>query len=158
MPFLKRNQKIIFQYEYINYAWEYQHAGWFIDSSGNIYCYNLPDNWNHYNKSEYFSYANMNSNILKTDSVCFNLDKNELADKIELIKEAANGEISEPVQEMWDAGIYTFVGFIYYPKNNIYKKIILKQLGDIKIENKSQAAIELYNWLDSINNKVRNLK
>jgi len=38
------NQRIYFQYDYINFAWGYQHSGWLIDSSGNVHCYNKPDN------------------------------------------------------------------------------------------------------------------
>ncbi|MDD2799252.1 MAG: hypothetical protein PHV20_11730 [Bacteroidales bacterium] len=33
------NQKIVFQQEYINYAWGYSHNGFFIDSTGAIYTY-----------------------------------------------------------------------------------------------------------------------
>ena len=107
----KINQKILFQHYYINFAWGYQHTGWLIDSSGCVYCYNLPEKWNHCDSLGYLSVTEMDSNILEADSICYILDKKELTNKFKLIEKAAEGLISEPIHEAYDAGTAVFAGF-----------------------------------------------
>ena len=36
----------MFQLEYVNYAWGYQHNGFIIDNEGNVLTYSNPENWN----------------------------------------------------------------------------------------------------------------
>lgn len=153
----KINQRIIFQYDYINFAWGYQHNGWFIDSSGNVSCYNLPDNWHFPYSLGYISAAAMDSNLMETDSICYVLDKKELAEKVGLIEEAAKGELSEPMHTGCDMGGRSYTGFIYNSENKTYKEILLKQTGDWSIDNYSQAAVDLSKWLESINCEVNNI-
>ena len=43
---LVNRQAILFEFEYINYAWSYQHNGFIIDNEGNVLTYNNPENWN----------------------------------------------------------------------------------------------------------------
>ena len=100
----------------------------------------------------------MDSNILETDSVCYKIDKNELNDKIGLISKASNGEISEPVHEMYDAGGTDYSGFIFDERAKIYKKVLLKQIGDFRIDNSSAESVELYEWLDFINYQIYNIE
>lgn len=153
----KMNQKILFQFEYINFAWGYQHHGWIIDSSGNIHCYNLPDNWYFADPEGYISAAEMDSNLMYTDSICYILDKKELADKFGLIEAAAKGPLSEPKHTACDMGARFFKGFIYNSDEETYKEILLKQKGDFSIDNHSQAAEDLYKWLAPIRHEINNI-
>lgn len=100
----------------------------------------------------------MDSNILKTDSVCYKIDKNEFIDKIGSITNASQGEISEPIHEMYDAGGVVYSGFIYNEDTKTYKKVLLKQIGDFRIDNSSSESVELYEWLDSINYLIHNIE
>src|SRR5659263_152765 len=43
---VSKSQDILFQFEYTNNALGYAHWGIFIDVSGNILTYNLPEKWN----------------------------------------------------------------------------------------------------------------
>lgn len=152
------NQRIFFQYEYINFAWGRQHSGWLIDSSGYVYCYDKPDNWYYEDSSGFINVTDMDSNILSTDSICFKIDKKVLYDKINLIHDASKGKISEPIHEKYDAGSVVYYGFIYYQDIKAYKKVLLKQIGDYRIENGSYASFVLYKWLDTVNNMILNLE
>lgn len=152
------NQKILFHYEYVNHAWGYQHRGWMIDSSGDVYCYNLPKNWHHCDSLGLIDESFLESNLLQTDSVCFTVDKTELGSMLTLIEKASKGEISEPKQEMFDAGTKVYKAYMLNSATNKYESVVIKQTGDYQIENKSQAAQELYNWLYSINIEIRKLK
>ncbi len=148
------NQRIYFQYDYINHAWGYQHSGWLIDSTGNVYCYNKPTNWFNVDSLGYISSLEMDSNIMKIDSICYTIYRNELNNKISLISNSSKGEISEPIHEMYDAGGAKFSGFLYNSKTKKYKQVLLKQTGDFRIDNSSTESVELYEWLKSIQLKI----
>jgi len=148
------NQKVIFQFEYENFAWGHQHVGWFMNSSGYVFCYNLPDSWTQCDAEGFISASNMDFNLTQIDSICCFIDKIELNAKIDLIEKAAQGEITEPVHEMCDAGIAVYAGFIYNPSTEMYKRILLKQVGDFRVDNTSPEAVALFNWLDTINLRI----
>jgi len=144
-------QKILFQYEFTNFAWGYQHTGWFIDTAGCIYSYSLPENWNYTDSSGTISSLAMEQNLSKAYAIAYAIDKIDLNKKIELLYKASVGTISEPKQEIFDAGYVIFTGYIFNKNLASYKPILLKQTGDFRIENDSKAAEDLYNWLLSIN-------
>lgn len=152
------NQRILFQHEYLNNAWGHQQFGWLIDSSGIVYCYKLPEKWIDCDSLGKISDSSMNSNISGATSLCLRLDRTELNGKADMIKKASNGELTKPQHEMFDSGISSYYGFIYDSKNNSYQRILIKQTGDFRIENKTQAAVDLYNWLETIDKKVRNIE
>ena len=39
-------QQILFEYEFVNYALDYQHYGYIIDNEGNVLTYMDPEKWN----------------------------------------------------------------------------------------------------------------
>ncbi|MDD2799253.1 MAG: hypothetical protein PHV20_11735 [Bacteroidales bacterium] len=82
------------------------------------------------------------------------IDKQELSSKIALLKNASLGKISEPIMEMADAGSSTFYGLKYNETSKSYHRILLKQIGDLRIDNSSVESIELWNWLTTIQNKI----
>jgi hypothetical protein len=58
--------------------------------------------------------------------------------------------MSDPEQQMYDAGIRTFSGYLYNAKDDTYREVLLKQTGDIYIENYSKEADRIYDWLKSL--------
>ncbi|MFA5324550.1 MAG: hypothetical protein WCR82_03440 [Bacteroidales bacterium] len=150
----KFEQNVLFQSEYINYAWGYVNSGWIIDSTGNVHVYNLPESWNNCDSLGFISDTAINYNISVTDSICMHIDKKDLLDKVSLIKRAAKGSYSDPEQEMCDAGIVSYYGYIYNKKTKKYQRILLRQRGDIKIVNESGSAEQLYDWLKSVEQKI----
>jgi hypothetical protein len=56
-------QAILFQVDYINYAWGYQHTGFIIDNEGNILTYNNPQNWIFPDKDLSLSESQVRSNL-----------------------------------------------------------------------------------------------
>lgn len=152
------NQKILFHYEYVNHAWGRQHQGWIIDSAGDVHCYKSPKNWHNCDSIGLIDASLLESNLLQTDSVCFTIEKAELAQMISLIEEASRGEKLEPKQMRYDSGVQVYVAYMLNAVTNKYESVLLKQTGDYLIENKSQAAEELYNWLYSIKNEINKLK
>jgi hypothetical protein len=152
------NQKILFHYEYVNHAWGSQHQGWIIDSAGDVHCYKTPENWHHCDSSGFIDESLMEYNLLQTDSVCFTIEKTELAQMISLIEEASKGEKSEPKHMRYDSGAQVYKAYRLNIVTNKYESVVIKETGDFLIENNSQAAEELYNWLYSIKNEINKLK
>ena len=68
---ISERQSVLFQFEYINYAWGYQHQGFIIDNKGNVLTYNNPEGWN-------FPDNNLNINEIQFNE---NLGKCRLTDK-----------------------------------------------------------------------------
>lgn len=147
-------QKVLFQFEYVNYAWGYQHHGWLIDSSGRLHCYNHPNNWTFPDSTRTISATDMEQNLQNTDSICYQIDPEILKAKFSLLPLAAKGPISDPVNEMYDAGNAVYAGYLFAPSTNRYKRILLRQTGDVRIDNQSQQAQELYEWLQSVNQEI----
>lgn len=146
------SQKLFFQYEYINYAWGFQHQGWFIDSTGKVYSYNLPesDTWNSGDENGVISASDLNENLSKAHSTGYTINTRELASKIDLINKAKLGEISEPVQVGADAGAMIYSCYTYDSSTKSYKRVILKKLGDYRVDNNSKSAYYLYKWMESV--------
>lgn len=153
-----QNQEIYFQYEYTNYAWGKSHSGWYIDSTGSVLCFNLPDDWNYPDSTGIITQQQIQNNLTKINSVCLNINKSNLIEKIQLIPDAAQGKISEPEHQMYDAGVGVFSTFIYSDKTKTYKQIVLKQSGDFFVDNSAPEAEILYNWMVSVNKEINDLK
>jgi hypothetical protein len=68
-----------------------------------------------------------------------------------LIKQGASeGQLSKPVNRMFDAGELTYSGYLYDSNNKKYKHILIRKDGDWSIENNSPEAEEIYRWLMKI--------
>ena len=62
---INEKQKILFQFEYVNYAWGYQHSGFIIDNEGNVLTYENPENWNFQDNNHNLSEIQVSENISK---------------------------------------------------------------------------------------------
>ena len=141
------NQEVLFQIEYTNRAWGYQHRGLMIDSTGMVWNYNLPKDWKFVDPDGFISYEDMKANFSKLEMTSMTINNNTLRKYSSKLTRAAYGELSEPKTEMFDAGSTSYSGFIYNPETKKYKEVLIKQMGDVYIENKSAEAREIYNWL-----------
>jgi hypothetical protein len=59
---------------------------------------------------------------------------------------------------MFDAGISAYYVFVYDKDKRLYKRIVLKQSGDFRIDNQSEEAKDLYNWLEIIDKRIRKIE
>jgi len=84
--------------------------------------------------------------IVPPDSLNFYKDK---------IIGASYGKISEPVNQMADAGSIVYSAFIYDKKSNRYQKVMVKTWGDWMIDNNAPEAVSIYQWMQRID--VENL-
>jgi len=141
------NQEVLFQFEFANYAWIPEHGGFLIDSSGNVRNFNMPENWHYADSNGWISENDMKENLLNSQSTSLTINKDTLIYYYTMIWKASKGEISKPRQVANDKGSTTISGFIYDNGTKKYKEIVIRQFGDIEVENNSQAASGIYNWL-----------
>ena len=147
-------QKVLFEKEYINFAWRYTHVGWYIDSIGSIYYYDKPQSWNTIDSTNNIKFESINSNLSNCKKLAYTIDKSELSAKIAQMSNAAKGSLSEPVMEMADAGLNKYCEFVYDSTTKRYKRIMLKQTGDLRIDNSSPESVSLWQWMNTIEAKV----
>jgi len=140
-------QEIYFQMESINFAWVYYHAGNMIDSSGFVRGYNLPKNWNWPDSLGYIASSKMKENFGQLDTIFTKINRDTLEKYINKIYKASKGPITKPVTQMYDAGTTRFSAYLYDSNSKIYREVLIKQIGDVFIDNKSSEANQIYNWM-----------
>ena len=140
-------QEIYFEVESINFAWVYHHAGNMIDSSGFVRGYNLPKIWNWPDSSGYIAVSNMQENIGQLDTIFTTINRDTLEKYINKIYKASKGPITKPVTQMYDAGTNRFSAYLYDSNSKKYREVLIKQIGDQFIDNKSSEANQIYNWM-----------
>ena len=148
------NQKVLFQFEYINNAWGYQHAGWLIDSAGSVHCYRKPDNWTFPDSSGFIAGPDMEANLSAADSICGALDKETLVLKMKQLEQVSIKDLTDPVPMGNDMGIGAYLGYAYDRERNSYRQIVLAKNGDYQVENTSVAARRLVEWMKSVDRMV----
>jgi hypothetical protein len=146
---INKEQPVYFQYNYINWAWGYQHSGWLIDNKGNVNYYNKPADWRN-GDQDGISYDDLIYNLSQTDSVIAKIDPLILKEKIKLIKDAIDGEISPETHTAYDAGVWALLAYYYDNNTKKYRTVFLAESGDVSSYNKDTAAIQLTNWLKTI--------
>jgi hypothetical protein len=151
---VQTGQKVLFQFEQSNYAWGQFQRGWFIDSEGYVRAYKQPQNWLYPDQSNHISKSDMDANVLNADSVCFRIDASDLAKKVELIKKASEGKMTDPVNRMADFGGISYSCFTFNTEKQTYQSFLLSQTGDVEIQNTSKEAKTLYEWLKEVNQQV----
>jgi len=157
MSYTKDNdQQVYFQFDQFNYGAFYIHNGFYIDSAGRCYFSNdLPftyEGWELPDSSGFISKENMSTNIGYFDTVCVTLSREELLSKTDIIRDASNGTIYEGLRNL------TYISYSAYIYNSVYQRyeqvLLYSFNGETESLNSSCAAIEIYNWMDSLFNEV----
>ena len=137
----------IFEVQYINYAWGYQHSGLIIDASGDVREFNLPAEWNYPDTAGYISKAAMEENLAQLGDKSCTVDKRDLQLYSDKLANAQKGKLTTPQHQMCDFGSLSYAGYIYEPGKNRYRYVLIRQTGDFYVENLSRDASEIYDWL-----------
>jgi len=147
------NQKIYFEKHYVNMAWVPQSTGLLIDSTGSVLEFNWKEVshvWYDPDSAGYISSTDMDKNSSFCTPAGYHINADTLKLYIAKIAGASKGSISAPQHVMADAGTTTYSAFIFNPKTNRYKQVLLKTEGDIFTTNSAPEANEIYNWLKRI--------
>ena len=145
--FPNARQLVLFQVEYINYAWGFSHSGFLIDSSGVVSLFKYPGDWHHPDSAGYISISDMEDNIRQLDTITFKINKNELLKNFSMLENISKGELIKPPYRAYDAGTTNFSGFLFDTNKQQYKHVLIKRIGDCPLENNSPEAEEVFHWL-----------
>ena len=144
------DQLVLFQREHINYAWGYQHYGFFVDTSGIVRSYGLPESWNFADDNGYITKAELHENFSKAIQEDCSVEKCEILKNYSLLLAAQSGNLTDPENVAADAGTTSYFGYVYEPSGNRYKQILIRQNGDFEVRNTSREAQKIYEWLKQV--------
>jgi hypothetical protein len=140
-----------FQYEYVNYAWGFNHSGFTITPSGEVFSFNKSTAWVFADNNK-LSSANLKKNIeasLKLDTL---IKKSDLDYYQQLAFDAFSGKLSEPVQRGADMG--EIICKIIVPDTvdplGDYSEVMLTEKGDFDRNNLSPEAATIAEWLTNL--------
>lgn len=141
---------VVFQYEYINYAWGYRHHGFLIDSKGKVWGFGQPEKWTFPDTSGYMTRIGLEYNLALCDTLCGSVELKELQEQYSKIPDIQTGTIKDHGQVMFDAGLGVFTSWIWNEKMERYEPVFLISNGDVFRENSHPATSKVVEWLKSI--------
>jgi hypothetical protein len=144
---------LIFQKEYTNYAWGYQHFGWMMDNSGKVQRFRKTAKWVFPDSLGYVSDLDMFKNLGQCDSVMAKVDPVSFTQYATKAQTCMNGPFSTRKMVMADAGQNIDAIYLYEPEKKRYKRVLLNMTGDWAQENLSVEAKTIVDWMDKISTK-----
>ncbi len=141
------DQKIVFMWDYVNFAWGYENHGSFVDNKGNKVGYELSDErWKESSREEELSY--LESMEYGESDTHGKIDMSELEEYYSyLYKIDPNAEVTEEYVAD-DAGQRTLYGIVYR-EENIPTFVLIRSEGDCIYVNTDPYAKKIAEWWSS---------
>jgi hypothetical protein len=152
---IKENQHILFQYDYINYAWGYLHTGFFIDNLGNIHTYKNPQNWNYPDEDLILTESQLHENLEYCLTTGEKISFDELEKYAGYIKNISLSKITALKNVAADAGTGEYICYVYSDTTGTYKGSLIKMEGDFTCENLNFYSKRVMAWLKGINDTLK---
>ena len=146
---------ILFQYEYINHAWGYQHSGFYIDSDGNILKYEKPEGWNFGDTQSVLSSSNLFENLGKCTISQKIIASSELSKYSRHIEGIASGKVTAPRNAGADFGSIRYICYRYDKETDTYRGYLIKMEGDNTCENLNFYSKKIALWMKEISNEIK---
>ncbi len=141
---------LIFQSEYTNYAWGYNHNGWMLDHSGQVKRFQKSAKWVFPDSLGYVTASDMQKNMAACDSVMAKVSASDFDNYAGKALHCVTGSMSKPSNLMADAGEHIYAFYIYESRGNRFKRVILNMTGDWSQENLAPNAKEVADWMKGI--------
>jgi hypothetical protein len=151
---IKERQHILFQYDYVNYAWGYIHEGFVIDDEGNIMTYQNPESWNFHDPDYNLTENQLAENISRCTKSEQKIGKEELVKFSSYIDNIKSSKVTAKKNESADAGTSVFICYDFIEEKGIYKGYLIKMEGDYSCENLNFYSKKVSLWLKEINNSL----
>jgi len=147
---LNDNQIVLFQYEYLNYAWGYQHSGFYIDCDGNILEYDKPEGWNFADSDNTIESSLLLENLTKCSLSEKSVSSSELSKYSRHIENIASSKVTSPRNIGADIGSMKYYCYLYDDATDTYHGFLIKMAGDYTCENLNFYSKRVASWLDEI--------
>jgi hypothetical protein len=151
---ISERQSVLFQLDYVNYAWGYQHNGYIIDNEGSVLSYNNPENWSFPDDEFYLKETQVAENISKCSTTGIKIPGEELQKYTNYIKNIASSKITALKNVGADAGTLEFICYQYSESSQTYKGYLIKMEGDFTCENLNFFSKKVVAWMREID-KIR---
>jgi hypothetical protein len=151
---ISEKQAIVFQLDYINYSWGYEHNGFLIDYEGNVLTYNNPETWNFPDEDFIISKSQVAENIASCKRSGVRISDVELHKYTNYIKNIASSKVSAIKNVAADAGSLQFICYQLSENTGIYTGHLIKMEGDFTCENLNFFAKKTSSWMRDINSAL----
>ena len=148
---ISNKQVILFQVDYVNYAWGYQHNGFIIDNQGNVLTYKNPQIWNFPDKDFNLSESQVHDNIENCSNSREKIPAEELKKYANYIKNISSSKVTALKNISADAGSQEYICYQFSEKSGTYKGYLIKMEGDFTCENLNFFSKRVTTWLKNIN-------
>lgn len=151
---IDEKQAILFQVDYVNYAWGYKHNGFLVDNQGNILTYKNPQVWNFPDKDFNLSENQVRDNIGNCLNTGKKIPNEELKKYANHIKNISSSKVTALKNVSADAGSIEYICYQFSEKTGIYKGTLIKMEGDFTCENLNFFTKKVITWLKNINDTL----
>jgi hypothetical protein len=153
-PVIADHQLIYFQFEYINYAWGFQHTGFIIDNEGKVLTFKNPQNWNFPDNNFNLAESQIRDNIGNCHYSGVTIPQDDFKKYVSYIKNISSSKITALKNVAADAGTTEYICYLYSQDSNNYKGYLIKQEGDFTCENLNFYSKKVAAWLKNINDSI----
>lgn len=142
---------VLFEANYINFAWGYQHNGWFLDNHGKLKKYSISSSleWKSPDNQGYISKEDLTANYALATTPFVEVARSIVRQKETLIEGSINGQLSDPVNRGADIGGFGWYCYVWDADKEMYKRQILGASGDWEQFNLEPDAQALLKWLQT---------
>jgi hypothetical protein len=147
---LSDDQKILFQYSYVNYALGINNQGFIVDNEGNILLYNQPGKWNFPDKNLNLTQAQVAENLSYCTSSGRKVTDAELQKYAGYINNLAASKVTAKKTVAADMGTFNYQCYSYSSGSSLYKAVTIKTLGDFECENLNFYTKKVVEWMNEM--------
>jgi hypothetical protein len=140
---------VLFEVEYINFAWARTWNGFVVDADGKVYAWDLSDT-DRVPQQDDFSGPVLEEKYAHHRRLVRAVSPLEASSMYARVGEAVAGTLTPPQGICADAGIIRYSALLYEPAFGSYQRILLHQSGDVGRTNTSPAAREIREWLADV--------
>jgi len=136
-----------FEVEYVNFAWGFSYHGYVVDEEGHVYSYDLGDTQQQPPAGDEFSAADLEAKYAHRRALAGSVSAAEVQSRYARVGDALAGTLTPEQGVCADAGTTRYTALIYNQDTGTYRRLLLRQNGDVARTNTSPAAAELFRWL-----------
>jgi len=148
---VEKQQLILFQFDYHN---DTQHTGYILDSEGNVFTYNNPENWNFPDKDYEISQEQVAENEGKCVFSGRKIPGDELTKYTKYIDFMALSKVTAPRNTNADEGITQYICYQFSESTQTYKGCLIKTEGNVTRENLNFHSKRVSSWMKDISNGI----
>jgi len=147
---ISSEQKMLFQYSYVNYAWGSNNQGLIIDTEGNLLLYNNPEKWNFPDNSSTLTQAQVKENLSYCVSTGRKVTGAELQKYASYIANLAASKVTAKKAVAADMGTFNYYCFTYSEGSSSYREVTIRTAGDFEFENLNFYTKKIIDWMNQM--------